>query len=43
MLSYVQNQFDPAIAAISTVQMAISIILLLIVEKTYGLRALTTQ
>jgi putative spermidine/putrescine transport system permease protein len=43
MLSYIQNQFDPAIAAISTVQMAISIILLLIVEKTYGLRALTTQ
>jgi len=43
MLSYMQNQFDPAIAAISTVQMAISIILLLIVEKTYGLRALTTQ
>lgn len=43
MLSYMQNQFDPAIAAISTVQMAISIVLLLIVEKTYGLRALTTQ
>ena len=43
MLSYLQNQFDPAIAAISTVQMAISIALLLIVEKTYGLRALTTQ
>lgn len=43
MLSYMQNQFDPAIAAISTVQMAISIILLLIVEKAYGLRALTTQ
>lgn len=43
MLSYMQNQFDPAIAAISTVQMVISIVLLLIVEKTYGLRALTTQ
>lgn len=43
MLSYLQNQFDPAIAAISTVQMAITIVLLLIVEKTYGLRALTTQ
>jgi len=43
MLSYMQNQFDPAIAAISTVQMAISVLLLLIVEKTYGLRALTTQ
>jgi putative spermidine/putrescine transport system permease protein len=43
MLSYLQNQFDPAIAAVSTVQMAITIVLLLIVEKTYGLRALTTQ
>lgn len=43
MLSYMQNQFDPAIAAISTVQMAISVVLLLVVEKTYGLRALTTQ
>jgi len=43
MLSYMQNQFDPAIAAISTIQMVISIVLLLIVEKTYGLRALTTQ
>lgn len=43
MLSYLQNQFDPAIAAISTVQMAITVLLLMIVEKTYGLRALTTQ
>lgn len=43
MLSYMQNQFDPAIAAISTVQMAITVALLVIVEKTYGLRALTTQ
>jgi putative spermidine/putrescine transport system permease protein len=43
MLSYLQNQFDPAIAAISTVQMLITIALLLVVERTYGLRALTTQ
>ena len=43
MLSYVQNQFDPAIAAISTVQMIVTLILLLVVERTYGLRALTTQ
>lgn len=43
MLSYLQNQFDPAIAAVSTVQMAITVVLLLIVEKTYGLRSLTTQ
>lgn len=43
MLSYMQNQFDPAIAAISTVQMGITVLLLVLVEKTYGLRALTTQ
>lgn len=43
MLSYLENQFDPAIAAISTVQMAITVGLLLIVERCYGLRALTTQ
>ena len=40
MLSYLQNQLDPAIAAISTVQMLIAIGLLLVVERTYGLRAL---
>jgi putative spermidine/putrescine transport system permease protein len=43
MLSYLQNQFDPAIAAISTVQMVVTLALLLVVERTYGLRALTTQ
>jgi putative spermidine/putrescine transport system permease protein len=40
MLSYLQNQLDPAIAAISTVQMLIAVGLLLVVERTYGLRAL---
>jgi putative spermidine/putrescine transport system permease protein len=43
MLSYLQNQFDPLIAAVSTVQMALAIALLLFVERVYGLRALTTQ
>ncbi len=43
MLSYLQNQFDPAIAAISTVQMGITLVLLLVVERCYGLRALTSQ
>lgn len=40
MLSYMQNQFDPAIAAISTVQMLLAVVILLIVERLYGLDAL---
>ncbi|WP_028203922.1 ABC transporter permease [Paraburkholderia nodosa] len=40
MLSYLQNQFDPSIAAISTVQMLIAIGFLLSVEKIYGLRSM---
>ena len=40
MLSYMQNQFDPAVAAISTVQMALAVVLLLAVERLYGLQTL---
>jgi putative spermidine/putrescine transport system permease protein len=40
MLSYMQNQFDPAIAAISTVQMLFAVVILLVVERFYGLNAL---
>ena len=40
MLSYMQNQFDPAIAAMSTVQMGIAILILLVVDRFYGLRRL---
>jgi putative spermidine/putrescine transport system permease protein len=40
MLSYLQNQFDPSIAAISTVQMTIAIVFLLAVERIYGLRSM---
>ncbi len=43
MLSYLQNQFDPAIAAISTIQMAITLLLLFVIERRFGLKALTTQ
>lgn len=38
MLSYMQNQFDPAIAAISTVQMCLAFLVLLVVDRFYGLR-----
>lgn len=41
MLSYMQNQFDPSIAAISTVQMLIALAGLLIVNRVYGIERLT--
>lgn len=41
MLSYMQNQFDPAIGAISVIQMTIAVIALLIVERFYGLKSLS--
>ena len=41
MLSYLENQFDPSIAAVSTVQLAFALIVLLVIERLYGLRAVT--
>lgn len=41
MLSYMQNQFDPSIAAISTVQMLIAVVTLLVVNAFYGIDKLT--
>ncbi|MBP0593786.1 ABC transporter permease [Paraburkholderia sp. LEh10] len=41
MLSYMQNQFDPSIAAISTVQMLMAVVILGVVETTYGIKRLT--
>jgi putative spermidine/putrescine transport system permease protein len=41
MLSYMENQFDPSIAAISTVQMLIAILCLLALDKVYGIERLT--
>lgn len=40
MLSYVEYHFDPTIAALSTLLMAITIVLMIIVEKTLGLRSI---
>jgi putative spermidine/putrescine transport system permease protein len=42
MLSYMENQFDPSIAAISTVQMLIAIAVLLIADRVYGIEKLTS-
>jgi putative spermidine/putrescine transport system permease protein len=41
MLSYLENQFDPSIAAVSTLQLAFALIVLLAIERLYGLRAVT--
>ena len=41
MLSYMENQFDPSIAAISTVQMLIAIAALLVLDRVYGIERLT--
>ncbi|MFC0217614.1 putative spermidine/putrescine transport system permease protein [Pseudochelatococcus lubricantis] len=40
MLSYMENQFDPAIAAISAIQMLIALAVLLLLERLYGLDTL---
>jgi len=41
MLSYMENQFDPSIAAVSTVQMLIAVATLLVLDRTYGIQRLT--
>jgi putative spermidine/putrescine transport system permease protein len=40
MLSYLEHQFDPSIAAIGTVQMVLAMIALAVVDRMYGLRRL---
>lgn len=37
LLSYTENQFDPSIAAVSTVQMVLALAALLIVDRLYGI------
>lgn len=41
MLSYLENQFDPSIAAVSVVQMGLAVAALAVVEWTYGLSNMT--
>jgi putative spermidine/putrescine transport system permease protein len=41
MLSYMQNNFDPSIAAISVVQMLIAVATLLVLDRVYGIQRLT--
>ena len=42
MLSYMENQFDPSIAAISTIQMLIAIVTLFAIHRAYGIERLTS-
>ena len=37
MLRYVEQQFDPSIAALSTVQLVVAVLILILVERLYGL------
>jgi putative spermidine/putrescine transport system permease protein len=41
MLSYLESAFDPSIAAASTVQLVIAVVLLLAIERIYGLKGIT--
>lgn len=38
MLSYLEYQFDPSVAAVSTIQMLLALLALLVVDRVYGLR-----
>ncbi|MBI1383998.1 MAG: ABC transporter permease subunit [Rhizobiales bacterium] len=38
MLSYLEHQFDPSVAAASTIQLLVAIVGLVILERTYGLQ-----
>jgi putative spermidine/putrescine transport system permease protein len=43
MLSYVEQQFDPSIAALSTVQLIVAVAVLILVERLYGLDKLVVS
>ena len=40
ILSYLETQFDPSIAAASTVQLLVAAVLLFVIERVYGLRSI---
>src|SRR3954469_1454224 len=41
MLSYMEHQFDPSIAALSTVQLLLAVICLIAVDRLYGIEKMT--
>lgn len=40
MLAYVEQQFDPSIAALSAMQLLVAVLLLIVVDRAYGLNRL---
>jgi len=42
MLSYLEHQFDPSVAAASTIQLAVAIVGLVLLERFYGLQRIGT-
>ena len=43
MLSYIEQQFDPSIGALSTLQLAAAIIVLILVDRFYGIDKLVVS
>lgn len=43
MLSYMEHQFDPSIAALSTLQLGLAVITLLAVDRIYGIDKMTVS
>ena len=41
MLSYIESSFDPSIAALSVIQLAIALAGLLVIERVWGVRMLS--
>ena len=41
MLSYMEHQFDPSIAALSTLQLVLAIVALVIADRVYGIHRMT--
>lgn len=41
MLSYIENQFDPSIAALSTLQLGLAVICLVAADRIYGIEKMT--
>lgn len=43
MLSYMEHQFDPSIAALSTLQLGLAVIVLIAVDRIYGIDKMTVS
>jgi putative spermidine/putrescine transport system permease protein len=41
MLSYLEHQFDPTIAALSSLQLVMALVALLVVDRIYGVGKMT--